>query len=246
MRETGRFTRRSDAQETFGPQRRPCSKNALKADEEEAGVALRTKLAVQSSAVLACSVALLGLMSAGSVAGASSSNLIKNGSFEKPVVADPCPGGGTVGQQAPGAFCTYFAASTGVPHWSISGGSIDVVNTSLWMPEKGHQSIDLSGDSSGGVSQNVVTSRKTTYVLRWYGAANPQCGHATKTMDVYWNGTLVGFYNFSTMSVQDMGWTAEHINVIATSTTSNVEFTDATPGDNDCGPTLDHISLTKT
>jgi hypothetical protein len=144
-------------------------------------------------------------------------NLVKNRSFESPVVAAPCPKGGMVG----------------------------LTSTTHWQAAESNQSVDLSGNAPGSMTQEVSTVSGTAYVLGWHTAGNPDCGSSVKTMNVYWNGVQVDSVEFNTSGHTDssMGWTYQHINVTATGQTSSIEFADATSPASSCGAVLDAVSL---
>ncbi|HXY43302.1 MAG TPA: choice-of-anchor C family protein, partial [Acidimicrobiales bacterium] len=172
----------------------------------------------------------------------ASTNLIENGSFETPLApsctdAYDCPNEG---------FETLTPSSQGLTDWTIGGPGIDLVNNH-WEAENGVQSVDLAGGVGGGsVSQTVTTVTGDTYTLSWWMAGNPDNGPAIKTMDVYWNGTLIDDPSFNTAGHTDasMGWVEEQVDFIATSTSSTVEFADASSPQSGYGATLDNVSLT--
>jgi choice-of-anchor C domain-containing protein len=169
-------------------------------------------------------------------------NLIQNGGFESPAVA-PC---GTAYDCSDEGFGDLTPADNPVYglNWTIGGAGIDLVNNH-WQAEDGSQSVDLAGTGPGWVSQTVTTVVGETYTLSWWMAGNPDNGAAIKTMDVYWNGTLVDEPTFNTAGYTDasMGWVEEQLNVTATSTSTNVEFADASSGATAFGATLDNVSL---
>jgi len=169
-------------------------------------------------------------------------NLLTNGSFELPVVP-----------ASPGYLTVDAGDSTTIPGWTVvtpafyggSGGSVDVVSTSVWNAEDGTNSIDLAGTSTeaGGLYQDVATTPASQYTLTWWSAVNyaAQPG-STHTIDVIFDGTVVG-------TSQGVGvgyplqWVQNQVTVTADSTSSRVEFDDVTPGDVLQGPTLDNVSF---
>ena len=173
-------------------------------------------------------------------------NLIENGSFESPAVtpcsdAYNCPGQG---------FEDLTPANNPIiPGWTIGGVGIDL-NNNHWQAEDGVQSVDLAGNGPGSVSQTVTTVAGETYTLSWWMAGNPDDpgnGYLIKTMDVYWGGaTPVADPSFNTAGHTDasMGWVEEQVNLTATSTSTTVEFADASAGATGYGATLDNVSLT--
>ena len=157
-------------------------------------------------------------------------NLILNGSFEQP-------------RQASDAALS--PSTGGLTDWTIGGDSVNLDGSGYWQAEDGIQSLDLSGNAPGSVSQTVNgTTSGTTYTLSWYLAGNPECGQAVKTMDVYWNGTLVAEPSFDTTGHThlSMGWVEGQVNVVATGS-DTVEFADTPSDQSSCGANLDDVSL---
>ena len=164
----------------------------------------------------------------------SDANLITNGGFEKP----------SIWQSS--SFVEYDTGSVAVPGWTVGRNSVDLVGQSYIDPESGHQSVDLSGSAPGSVSQSVATTTGKNYTLTWFIAGSTNCGQVVKTMDVFWDGTLIDSPTFDTAGKtnQSMGWTQLEMNVTAVGSTSVVEFADATPDMSQCGSMLDSVSLT--
>lgn len=175
---------------------------------------------------------------------ATAGNLVKNGSFESPKVAPNCANGGE-SNPTPG-ICTYFGGSRGIPDWTVGSNSVDMVASSLWKAAAGSQSIDLSGDAPGSLTQTVATVKGKKYILRWANAGNWDCGQKIKSMVVYWDAAIVKATNFNTAghSGAKMGWVYYQVTVEATGKTSTIEFADATADQSLCGATLDNVSLT--
>jgi choice-of-anchor C domain-containing protein len=199
---------------------------------------LATRLLGRALALMAATV--LGLVALPAWASATpspargDSNLIVNGGFESPAVC-------------PGQFDEYDRGSTAIPGWVVGGNSVDLVCHTYFVAAAGRQSIDLSGSTSGSVSQAVSTTPHETYRLSWYMAGNTNCGQAVKTMHVFWHGRLIEAPRFSITghTNQSMGWVKKQVDVTATGATSNVEFADATPDHSECGATVDSVSLTR-
>jgi Protein of unknown function (DUF642) len=171
-------------------------------------------------------------------------NLVGNGSFEKPVVANPCPNGGSTNPTA--GICTYFGGSTGVTDWTVGGNSIDLISakTTGSAAAQGGQWVDLSGDAPGSLTQSVTTVAGDKYTLTWYlgggEGAHPTCGQATKVMNVYWDGVLMA--NPTSTKTLPL-WVKSQVTVLAIGPRSTIEFADATPDMSECGAHLDAVSL---
>jgi choice-of-anchor C domain-containing protein len=171
-------------------------------------------------------------------------NLITNGSFENTTAPTT-------------SYSTVLAGdSTTIPGWTVvtpsmygtSGGSVDLTAKTYnnWGAEDGSYSIDLAGTSSepGGLYQDVPTTAGVEYSLTYWTAVNgDQAPNQPHTMNV-----VVGGVTVATVQALSAGaplvWVPKTTTVTATSSTTRVEFDDATPGDVIQGPALDNVSLT--
>jgi choice-of-anchor C domain-containing protein len=186
---------------------------------------------------------LVGTSVAPQVAGADPAvNVVTNGSFETTTAPTS-------------SYSTVLAGdSTTVPGWTVvtpskygtSGGSVDLTANAYWNAEDGNYSIDLAGTSAapGGIYQNVPTTPDVQYTLTyWTGVNGDETPGNTHTMNVVVGGTTVA-------SVQSVGvgkplhWVQQSAVVTATSSSTRIEFDDATSGDVIQGPALDNVSLT--
>ena len=159
-------------------------------------------------------------------------NLISNGCFQDPVLK--------AGAVALGA------GSTQIPGWTVGGNGVQATTSNHWAPAKGcGQSVGLAGSGHGNLSQTVNTTFGDLYLLRWSLAADYNCGPAIKRMAVFWEGKLVSVptFNMTGDGKSWMGWTSQQIIVTAATTSSVVEFADATAGNGQCGASLDEVSL---
>jgi hypothetical protein len=91
------------------------------------------------------------------------------------------------------------------------------------------QNLILGYGSPGTISQTVKTVAGATYYLSWAGASEPN-GGATKVMQVLWNGHVVDapIYKMVTPSSENPAWKLQHLIVTAASSSSTLEFADAT------------------
>jgi choice-of-anchor C domain-containing protein len=173
------------------------------------------------------------IQAASSSPASAQTNLIQNGSFEEPTnTSDASLPAGSTG-------------INGITDWTIGGNSVNLDSLPYWQAEDGSQSLDLSGNFPGSVSQTVTgTTAGTPYTLSWWMAGNPECGQAVKTMAVYWNGALVDEPTFDTTSDYHlaMGWVEQEVNVVGTGN-DTVEFADVTPDGSSCGANLDNVTL---
>lgn len=195
--------------------RHPCLR------EERGNTKKRHSAAVAVSAALA----VLCLASPASLAG-----LITNGGFESY---------GGVGNSNIGA---------GLDGWTIGGGGIDLVPPSVgpqfyWQPEEGVVSISLNWTSPGTITQAVATTPGQLYALSFFMAAEIRGGPSLRTMDVLWDGAIVGqpTFTYTGQGPDNMGWTQFTYNVVGTGS-DILAFRSTTPAN--FGPALDAVSLT--
>jgi choice-of-anchor C domain-containing protein len=161
----------------------------------------------------------------------SHGNIVSNGSFESPVIS-----GGFITQSG--------SALTG---WSITG-TVDLIHD-FWQHSDLDQSIDLNGNGTGAISQNLTTDSGQTYVVTFDLAGNSHvdnvgCPAGAKTLTAT-AGDGGGAFSFdaSSTSTTSMGWTQENFAFTATSGTTLLSFTSTFPGA--CGPALDNVSVSE-
>jgi hypothetical protein len=176
-------------------------------------------------------------------AGAASPNLVTNGDF-----------GNTTAPTS--SFSTVLAGdSTTLPGWTVvtpsiygpSGGSVDLVSTDYWNAQGGSSySIDLAGTSSepGGIYQDVTTTPGVEYSLTYWTAVNAdETPGNSHTISVVVGGTQVASIVAAGVG-RPLQWVQHTVTVTAATSSTRIEFDDATLGDVIQGPTLDNVSLT--
>ncbi|MGA2735878.1 MAG: DUF642 domain-containing protein [Bryobacteraceae bacterium] len=171
-------------------------------------------------------------------------NLIVNGSFERPVV----PVGG---------FTNFDTGTSSLGGWQVVGapGNVSVVNTTYigngftWPAAVGEQWLDLTGDGSNtatGVQQTVATTAGTTYSLTFYvGNPNDPGGPDgnTSTVNVFVNGAQTfAITNLAGAGLTYIFWQRYTTTFVAASSETTLAFMNGDgPTDNTNG--LDGISL---
>ncbi|MFZ4731576.1 MAG: ELWxxDGT repeat protein [Pirellulales bacterium] len=169
------------------------------------------------------------------VLGTEAANRVANGGFES--VAAPA-----------GWFTTYGTGSS-IGGWRVTSGTVQVKGKGFWQSGTGVQSLDLNGDGTGAIAQDVSTTVGESYDLSFRLAGNPDGGPALKTVDVTWGPTggpavAVGRSTFSTTgrARTDMGWIdVSLLGLKATGTKMTLGFVSQTGGA--FGPGLDGIVL---
>ena len=186
-------------------------------------------------------LAAAGLMIHGAF---GATNLIKNGSFEKPVVPV-------------GSFSNFDTGTAALPGWQVVGatGNVSVVSSAdleggfTWPAAVGQQWLDLTGDGSNsvtGVQQTVATTPGSTYTLTFYvGNPNDPGGPSgtTSTLNVFVNGTQTfSITNLAGAGLDSIFWQKYTTTIVAASSETTLAFMNGDgPTDNTNG--LDGITL---
>jgi choice-of-anchor C domain-containing protein len=174
--------------------------------------------------------ALLAVGAAVPATASAAANLVQNPSFETP--------------DAGSGFST-FGTGADIDGWTVTAGSVDVLGTT-WQAVDGAQSLDVSGNGPGTVSQTLATSAGTEYTVSYALAGNPQCGPAVKEIEVDWNDTAADTESFDTTghSTSSMGWVTKTFTATASSSSTTIAFKSLTSSA--CGPALDDVSVVGT
>ena len=160
---------------------------------------------------------------------ANTNSLNIDGSFENPQ--------GRVGG-------TYSTGQT-FGGWTVVSGDVNDILASGQQPADGTTSLDMNGNTTGTIARNVATATGQSYVLRFAYAGNPSGGPNPKTMQVSWDGSLLGTVSFNTTgySTTNMGWVYTNFTVVGT---GNDVLQFASTVGSQFGPALDAVSLTAT
>jgi hypothetical protein len=173
---------------------------------------------------------------------AISANLIRNGSFEKPVVAD--------GQ------LQRFHTGDKFSGWTVVGasGAVDVINKDFMFqgqnfpPKKGNQLLDLTGDSdtATGVQQNVATNAGATYEVSFFlGSPYDTTGQlgTSSTVHVLVDGNEAGSFTSPGKRGSNMHWRKFSTQFVAQKSSTAIAFINGDP-QNDTANGLDGVSVT--
>jgi choice-of-anchor C domain-containing protein len=142
-------------------------------------------------------------------------NLISNGNFIN------CVDCGS------GAFVTKNGGSTDITNWLVTGHSVDLILSYWQAPPVGGNSVDLSGNNPGGVSQTFATVAGQQYLVSFYLSGNPD----NKGVDTLKEAAVsVGISNqnvaFNTQSFTktNMGWVLQSFVFSAIANSSTLSF----------------------
>jgi len=164
-------------------------------------------------------------------ASAAAPNILTNGSFEDY--------GGT-------GFNSNIGA--GLFGWTIgAAGGIDIVFSTgiepfYWQAPDGDVSLSLNWFRPESVSQMIATTPGTPYHLSFFMGAEIYGGPTTRTMDVLWNGAVIGnpSFQYTAQGPTSMGWVQFSYDVVGTGS-DIIAFQSKTLGG--YGPALDAVSL---
>ena len=168
-------------------------------------------------------------------------NLMVNGSFERPVV--------------PAGTFTNFDTGVSFAGWQVVGetGNVSVIGATYtgegdtFPAAVGEQWLDLTGDGSNkatGVQQTIATTAGSAYTLTFYvGNAYGGSFGLTSTLNVFVNGTQIfAVTNFAGEGLTSIVWQKYTTTIVATSSETTFAFMNGDgPTDNVNG--LDGISL---
>jgi hypothetical protein len=143
-----------------------------------------------------------------------------------------------------------------IPGWSVgeglangvpapnAGGVVVFHEPRVQMPNGSLQSLQLSDNGPGNISETIKTTSGASYLLTWYGAGYPDRKSA-KIIDVSWNGTQIAAPSAKDGTGPNMGWKVHKEVVKATAATSTLEFADGTSPTDPYGPFIGAVSLTQ-
>lgn len=173
-------------------------------------------------------------------------NIIKNGSFEIPVINDS-----SIDTYLPGQiFGEWLVVSE-------SSGSVEHIPGSRWNAADGLQSVDLNAsdlpdlDGSnpsatgkpGIISQSLNTTKGEQYTIKFAISGNPEGPPLKKDLEVWWDSTLLDTVSFDVtgISVTNMGWAYHSYTATAVNDVTTLKFKSITSGN--YGPVIDDVSV---
>jgi pimeloyl-ACP methyl ester carboxylesterase len=147
---------------------------------------------------------------------------VENGSFEEPRIAQ-----------------NTFALFTSIPGWQLSFGfscGIEIQSGIAGTPQHGSQFVELDSLCSSGISQDLPTTPGQVYELHFFFSARPISigapgGVADNHVIVKWDGSVIADLTASGVGLPDTVWTEYAYRVTASSTTTRLEFDDASVSD---------------
>jgi hypothetical protein len=184
-----------------------------------------------------------------SIGNAASAATIVNGGFET--------------ETTPGDILTYTPGEVIGSGWTAEGGlneNVLVLSSSYtepgvsFSPHSGTYALDITGAGNQGtfvgIHQSVALTQGTNYELTfWVGnvtgdgtpGSNSAVYTGSSTIALLINGNQVGLFTNSNVTVGNVNWEEFTDDFTATSSSANIEFQNATIGDNYAG--LDDVSI---
>lgn len=155
-----------------------------------------------------------------------SANLITNGSFEDPSIAN-------------GSF-SYLPS---IPSWTLaSGPAIEIQNQVAGSPFAGRQFVELDSSANSSMYQDLATVAGDTYRLSFAYSPRPGIAANSNGIDVSWNGGVVLSLAQSGVGLPDTSWTVYNLDLKALSNSTRLQFT-ATGISDSFGGYLDLVSV---
>ena len=184
-----------------------------------------------------------------SASAASATNIIMNGGFENPPIADPC--------------CTTIPGNGTVDYWNVVSGNVNVVNgyygsqgvdmnPAANLAKEGVQYLDLIGEGGvGSISQSFDTVLGQLYTLTFSYSHNLFGGSADGAPPFEANysvgnssGQLLrGMITHSTGSPSNLDWKTGTGSFVGTGTSEILNFTNTSPTMGNAGILLDEVSV---
>lgn len=154
------------------------------------------------------SVAFAWLFACVATSAFAQTNLIVNGSFEQPVVS---PGG--------------FIVVGSIPGWTTTFGSgIEVENNAVGPAFDGSQLVEMDSNDNSGMQQLVPTVAGRSYTLSVEYSPRPGVDVSSSGIEVRINGSVIDTIARNGIGLSTTSWTKFSYQVVATSSSTAVEF----------------------
>jgi choice-of-anchor C domain-containing protein len=143
-----------------------------------------------------------------------------------------------------GSFVTYGGGSWIGP-WLVTGASVDLIGGYWQSPTPGGGSVDLDGDSPGGVSQWLDLTAGS-YRLSFYLSGNPDGGDPTKIVDVSIGAINDPLFTYTTGSNShgDMKYIWETFSFTTPGGLTNLSFSSLDTPPSPYGPVIGGVAVT--
>jgi choice-of-anchor C domain-containing protein len=157
-------------------------------------------------------------------------NLLTDGNFEDPDVGD---------------MYQQFDKGDTIGAWTVESGSVDLTGK-WWDAASGKQSLDLNGDKTGSISQQVETKQGESYVVRFAMSGNPDNENPEKaTMQVLWDDKVIATVECDREHGKHhaMTWNRYSFAIKGNGDKGTLKFVSTTDGG--WGPLIDDVTITQ-
>ncbi|MGB3508661.1 MAG: DUF642 domain-containing protein [Microcoleaceae cyanobacterium] len=160
-----------------------------------------------------------------SVAIAAGTNLVVNGSFEKPVTG-------------------ILDYPQSVPGWQLSEGIAIEFQHIAGQPYAGEQLVELDGLGVSGIYQDIPTEAGKTYKLTF--AFSPRPGVSENKLNVSWGNASIAELEKSGEGLSNTDWQVYSYDLKATSNNTRLNFDNLNETSDALGTFIDAVSLVET
>ena len=143
-----------------------------------------------------------------------------------------------------GSWILLGTGSTCMTGWAVSQGNVDYSNA-LWVASNGTHSVDLNGETVGGVSQIFDTNASHSFLVTFDMAGNIAGLPVVKTLTVSAAGTSQAYSFDSTgRSYSNMGWVTMTFTFNSDSSGSTtLQFLSTSIAGCCTGPVIDNVTV---
>ena len=197
-----------------------------------------------------CATAAVGIMLVCAPSLGWAANLVSDGGFENPLVANSTSCGAT--------YCAGFTVGQTIGPWTVVGpgqtaGNFAILNISRpyaegtlkFEPARGNQALDLTGSSNqglNGVQETIKTKPGVTYTVSFsIGHADRDAYLPASMVSLFINGVSVGNFTNDLVTANRINWAQSSYSFTATGKSTVIAFYNASTDSNDVG--LDQVSV---
>lgn len=159
----------------------------------------------------------------------NAANLVRNGSFEEPLVTNS----------------RQWDFYSSIPGWSLSqGNAIEVQKTikGIGSAADGVQHVELDSNQSSSIFQYLSTEVNRKYSLRFAFSARPGTPTSDNILGIKWDGYLIGKLMADGTGFTDSNWKNFTYTVTAKTPRTRLEFADLGKS-NSVGTYIDNVSV---
>jgi choice-of-anchor C domain-containing protein len=166
-----------------------------------------------------------------------------------PICADADPvlinGSFELGPPIPTNDIDIAAGFTGIPGWTVFGGSIDYLGPP-WNVSEGQRAVDLDGRDAtfSGIAQTFATSIGEAYIVRFDLSGNPQGGPLIKQARVTVDSFTQDYaFDAEGQTLDALIWQPIEFSFLASSTSATLSFMSLTSTPNSYGALIDNVRV---